>query len=71
MIERLSNATFEIRKLDDELMDTVNNGQDRQSYSHLGDGSYYAVEIQAPDGFRLDSTPHYFEVEDGKAQPWW
>ena len=67
--QRLPNATFEIRKLDDELVDTVTTDKTGKVSVTLEDGSYYAVEIQAPDGFRLDSTPHYFEVEDGKAQP--
>ena len=67
--QRLPNATFEIRKLDDELVDTVTTDKTGKVTVTLEDGSYYAVEIQSPDGFRLDSTPHYFEVEDGKAQP--
>ena len=67
--QRLPNATFEIRKLDDELVDTVTTDKTGKVTVTLEDGSYYAVEIQAPDGFRLDSTPHYFEVEDSKAQP--
>ena len=67
--QRLPNATFEIRKLDDELVDTVTTDKTGKVTVTLEDGSYYAIEIQAPDGFRLDSTPHYFEVEDGKAQP--
>ena len=32
----------------------------------LEDGSYYAVEIEAPEGYKPDNTPHYFEVKDGK-----
>lgn len=28
--------------------------------------TYYAVEIEAPEGYKLDDTPHYFEVVDGK-----
>lgn len=67
--QRLPNATFEIRKLDDELVDTVTTDKTGKVTVTLEDGSYYAVETQAPDGFHLDSTPHYFEVEDGKAQP--
>lgn len=27
---------------------------------------YYAVEIEAPEGYKLDNTPHYFEVKNGK-----
>ena len=32
----------------------------------LEDGAYYAVEIEAPEDYKLDDTPHYFEVKDGK-----
>ena len=32
----------------------------------MTDGSYYAVEIESAEGFRLDDTPVYFTVEDGK-----
>ena len=32
----------------------------------LDAGDYYAVETQAADGYKLDNTPHYFTVEDGK-----
>ena len=27
---------------------------------------YYAVETEAAEGFQVDPTPHYFEVEGGK-----
>lgn len=26
-------------------------------------GKYYAVEVKAPDGYILDTTPHYFEIK--------
>ena len=32
----------------------------------LKDGSYYAKEVTSNKSFRLDDTPHYFEVKDGK-----
>jgi hypothetical protein len=32
----------------------------------LDAGSYYAVEIEAAKGYKLDNTPHYFTVKDGK-----
>ena len=32
----------------------------------MEDGAYYGVEIHAPEGFKLDDTPHYFEVKNGK-----
>ena len=64
--ERIPNTTFEIRKVDDELIDTVTTGEDGRVFLALEDGAYYAVEIEAAEGFQVDPTPHYFEVEDGK-----
>ena len=32
----------------------------------LDAGDYYAVEIEAADGYKIDATPHYFTVKDGK-----
>ena len=65
--ERLAGAVFEIRKLDDELVDTVTTDKNGRVSLSLEDGSYYAVEIESPDGFKLDDTPHYFEVENGRS----
>ena len=64
--ERIPNTTFEIRKVDDELIDTVTTGEDGRVFVSLEDGAYYAVEIEAAEGFKLDSTPVYFTVEDGE-----
>ena len=64
--QRIPNTTFEIRKVDDELVDTVTTDKNGRVFAALEDGAYYAVEIEAGEGFKLDSTPHYFEVEDGK-----
>ena len=64
--ERLANATFEIRKMDDALVDTVTTDKYGRVFLALEDGAYYAVEIEAPEGYKLDDTPHYFEVKDGK-----
>ena len=64
--ERLGNATFEIRKMDDALVDTVTTDENGRVFLSLEDGSYYAVEIEAPEGYKLDNTPHYFEVKNGK-----
>ena len=63
---RLANATFEIRKMDDALVDTVTTDKNGRVFLSLEDGAYYAVEIEAPEGYRLDDTPHYFEVKEGK-----
>ena len=64
--QRLANATFEIRRMDDALVDTVITDRNGRVFLPLEDGAYYAVEIEAPEGYKLDDTPHYFEVKDGK-----
>lgn len=65
--KRLSDCTFEIRRMDDGLVGTYTTGSDGTFSIPLDAGSYYALEIEARDGYRLDSTPHYFEMEDGKS----
>ena len=67
--ERIPGTTFEIRKVDDELIDTVTTDKNGRVFVSLEDGAYYAVEVEAADGFKLDSTPYYFEVENGKTEP--
>lgn len=64
--ERIPNTTFEIRKIDDELIDTITTDKNGRVFLSLEDGAYYAVEIEAGKGFKVDSTPIYFEVENGK-----
>ena len=64
--ERIPNTTFEIRRMDDALVETVTTDQNGRVSVPLEDGAYYAVEVSAAEGFRLDDTPHYFEVERGK-----
>ena len=65
--ERIPNTTFEIRKAgDDALVVTVTTDRNGRVYAPLASGSYYAVETDCPSRFKLDSTPHYFTVEDGK-----
>ena len=64
--ERIPNVKFEIRRADDGLVDTVTTDKNGRAFLSLEDGHYDAVEIKSADGFELDSTPHYFEVKDGK-----
>ena len=52
--------------MDDGLIDTVTTDQNGRVFLSLEDGDYYAVEIEAGKGFRVDPTPHYFTVADGK-----
>lgn len=64
--ERIPNTTFEIRKVDDALVDTVTTDKNGRVFVPLKDGSYYAKEVTSNKSFRLDDTPHYFEIKDGK-----
>lgn len=59
--------TYEIRRASDGgLVDTIMTGKNGRVYTALDSGDYYAVEVDCPSTFKLDSTPHYFEVKDGK-----
>ncbi len=65
--ERIPNVTYEIRRASDGgLVDTIMTGKNGRVYTALDSGDYYAVEVDCPSTFKLDSTPHYFEVKDGK-----
>lgn len=64
--ERIPDTTFEIRRMDDALVDTITTDKNGRAYLALEDGSYYAIEIEANPDFVLDDTPNYFEVKDGK-----
>jgi uncharacterized surface anchored protein len=64
--QRIPNTTFEIRRMDGGLVDTVTTDKNGRVHVALDAGDYYAVEIEASEGFKIDSTPHYFTIEDGK-----
>ena len=64
--KRIAGVTFEIRKMDGGLVDTVTTGDNGRVHVNLDAGDYYAVEIEAAKGFKLDATPHYFTVKDGE-----
>lgn len=64
--QRIPNVTFELRRMDGGLVDTVTTDARGRVYTALDSGHYYAVEIDCPKEFKLDNTPHYFTVEDGK-----
>jgi len=64
--QRISGVTFEIRKMDGALVDTVTTGDNGRVHVDLDAGDYYVVELKAADGFKIDSTPHYFSIQDGE-----
>lgn len=64
--ERIPDTTFEIRRMDDALVDTITTDKNGRAYLPLEDGSYYALEVEANPDFVLDDTPHYFEVKNGE-----
>ncbi|WP_287826962.1 SpaA isopeptide-forming pilin-related protein [Oscillibacter sp.] len=64
--QRIKGVTFEIRKMDGGLVDTITTGDNGRVFLPMDAGDYYAVEIEAAEGFKIDSTPHYFTVQDGK-----
>ncbi len=64
--KRLGGVTFEIRKMDDALVETVTTGSDGRVSIKLDAGDYYALEIEAKEGYKLDSTRHYFTMKNGK-----
>ena len=65
--QRIPNTTFEIRKMDGALVDTVTTDKQGRAHLDLDAGDFYAVEIEAGEGFKLDATPTYFTIQDGKA----
>ncbi len=65
--KRIPNVTFEIRRMDGALVDTITTDKQGRAHLNLDAGDFYAVEIECPKEFKLDSTPHYFTIQDGKA----
>ena len=65
--ERIPNVIFEIRRTDDGLVDTITTDKRGRAYLDLEDGTYYAVEVDCPSDFKLDSAPIYFTIKDGQA----
>ena len=63
---RIPNMTFEIRRMDGGLEKKITTGKDGRIYTRLDAGDYYLVEIEAANGYKLDATPEYFTVKDGK-----
>ncbi len=64
--KRIPGVTFEIRKMDGALVETVTTGENGRVHVDLDAGDYYAVELKAAKGFKLDSTPRYFTIRDNE-----
>ena len=65
--QRISGVTFEIRKMDGALVDTITTGDNGRAFKSLDAGDYYLVETECPKEYKLDPTPHYFTVNDNAA----
>lgn len=64
--ERIPNTTYEIRRMDGGLVTTATTDKRGRFYVSLEAGGYYALEVKANSKFKLDNTPAYFEVKDGR-----
>ena len=64
--QRIPDVKFEIRKMDGALVKTVITDSAGRVHADLDAGDYYAVEIEAAKGFKLDETPQYFTIKDNE-----
>ena len=65
--QRIPGVTFEIRRMDGALVDTVTTGDNGRAFKTLDAGDYYLVEIKCPKEYQLDPNPHYFTIQDNAA----
>ena len=63
---RIPNTTFEVRKMDGGLVKKITTDRNGRIHTDLDEGDYYLVELEAANGYKLDPTPEYFTVKDGK-----
>ncbi|MHC9411490.1 SpaA isopeptide-forming pilin-related protein [Clostridium perfringens] len=60
---KLDGAVYELRKSNnDELVETVTIKGGKAKVENLYLGGYYWIEKKAPEGYLLDTTKHYFEI---------
>lgn len=64
--KRIPGVTFEIRKMDGALVETVTTGENGRVHVDLDAGDYTAVELKAAEGFKIDATPHHFTIRDNE-----
>lgn len=65
----LEGAVFEVTRADGSLVGNTQYTTGRDGYIRISDlesGYYYVQEVEAPEGYLLDSTKHQVYVEDFK-----
>ena len=60
--KKLDGAVFELYTENGELLATAKTTNGKILFNDLAFGKYYIKEKEAPNGYALDSTKHYFEV---------
>lgn len=61
---KLDGAVYELRKVNnDELVEAVTIKDGKAKVEGLYLGNYYWIESDAPEGYLLDTTKHYFEID--------
>ena len=64
--ERIPDTTFEIRRMDDALVDTITTDKNGRAYLALEDGSYYAIRSR-PTRISCWTTPRtILKLKTGK-----
>lgn len=62
--EKLDGAVFELYTESNELIASSETVNGIIKFNDLAFGKYYLKEVSAPKGYALDSTKHYFEVNE-------
>ncbi|MCQ4864959.1 SpaA isopeptide-forming pilin-related protein [Pseudoflavonifractor phocaeensis] len=63
---RIPNVEFQIHRMDGGLVGTYTTDKRGRFHADLEAGNYYALEVYCPKEYKLDYTPRYFTVADGK-----
>ena len=63
----LKNAKFAIYTIDNKFIMNISTGDSGiAKINNLPLGKYYVVELEAPEGYQLDSSKVYFEIKEDK-----
>lgn len=66
--EALQGAIYEIRDLNNNLINTIQTDQNGEAQINLEEGKYTIKEIQAPEYYILDETVYSFEVNENEQE---